>query len=170
MTLWSSKESRFLKLIFVLALLIPIASCTPPKPEKDMELISDAEEAALWIAGALRQSGCDADFTVDSLYEIERFFAEHSYEGKSVPGGLLAENTGSRVFALGAYIGEVLIRAKGGEWYAEVGDPEGEINIEVRFSDGERIWPMQRTLKRLMVGPEENIGDYGRVIVSDLEL
>jgi hypothetical protein len=135
----------------------------------DESLIADTQVAAEWIAKALNQSGYRADFSVESLGEIERFFVEHSKDGRPVPDGRLSERTGPRVFAIGAYVGEVVRRAGGGKWYAVAGDPEGEVNIEVRFPDGSRIWPMQRAIKRLMNGPEENIYDYGRLVLASLK-
>ena len=134
----------------------------------DKNLVADAQKAAGWIAGALNQSKYRADFSVKSLQEIERFFAEHSRDGRPIPGRLLSERTGPRLFALGSYVGEVLRRAGKGEWHAEAGDPNGEVNIEVRFPGGARIWPMQRVIKRVKNGPEENIYDYGRLVLQSL--
>jgi hypothetical protein len=55
-------------------------------------LIEDIEPSAEWIARALSSSGYRADFTPRSLWEIDRFFEEHSRDGASKPGGLLAED------------------------------------------------------------------------------
>lgn len=134
----------------------------------DEALIADTRVAAEWISRALSKSGYRADFSVESLAEIERFFAEHSNDGRPVPGGRLVEKTGPRIFALGAYVGEVLRRAATGHWYAEAGDPEVEFNIEVRFPDGSRIWPMQRAIKRFNNSPEENIHDYGLLVLQSV--
>jgi hypothetical protein len=138
-------------------------------PAMDEALIADAHRAAEWIAKALNQSGYRADFSAESLAEIERFFVEHSKDGRPIPGGRLSDRTGPRLFAVGAYVGEVIRRAGGGQWYVELGDPQGEVNIEVRFPDGSRIWPMQRVIKRLKNGPEENIHDYGRLVITSLK-
>jgi len=53
-------------------------------------------------------SGYCADFSIDSLRDIDRFFDEHSRKGEVVPGGLLAERFGSRIFAIGSYVGETI--------------------------------------------------------------
>src|SRR5208283_4180272 len=94
-------------------------------------LIEDARHFADWMANALQSSGYQADFTLESLKEIDRFFDEQSQEGEAAPGGLLSQQLGSRIFGLGAYVGEVIIRTYGGEWRADDSDAEGEINIEV---------------------------------------
>jgi hypothetical protein len=58
-----------------------------------------------WIAAALTSSGYAADFSPSSLREVERFFEDQSADGKLRRGGLLAEDTSKRVFAIGAYTG-----------------------------------------------------------------
>ena len=68
------------------------------------------------IATALTSSGYRADFSPASLWDIDRFFDEQSDKGRPRRGGLLADETGARLFALGAYTGEVIRRAVGGTW------------------------------------------------------
>jgi hypothetical protein len=88
------------------------------------------------------------------------FFDEHSKDGEAAPGGLLAEKRGQRIFALGAYVGEVVLRKCGGTWRADDSDPEGEINIEVVLPSGTVLWPVQRVMKRFRNGPEDGIYAY----------
>ena len=111
---------------------------------QDSQIVRDAMDASEWIAKALTSSGYNADFSMESLREIDRFFDDHAANGKSRPGGLLAEHTGARLFALGAYVGEVLRRNLGGTWYGEDADPKAEINIEVHFGPDAKIWPVQK--------------------------
>lgn len=84
-------------------------------------------------------SGYRADFTMESLREIARFFDDHSRDGEAVPGGLLGENLGQRVFAIGSYVGETIRRAHDGAWICDDSDPEGELNTAIRFPSGELI-------------------------------
>lgn len=127
-------------------------------------LVEDARKAANWVATALTSSGYPADFSVESLRNIDRFFDEHSQNGEAVPNGLLAEQLGSRIFALGAYVGEVLIRAYGGQWRADDNNPEGEYMMEVVFPDGSVVWPIQRVMKRFKNGREDGIYVYGSLV------
>jgi hypothetical protein len=99
-------------------------------------LIEDARKAAEWVSQALTSSGYTADFSPESLREIDRFFDEHSRGGQAVPGGLLSEDRGQRLFALGAYVGEVVLRQYGGRWEADDEDPDGEINLRVVLPGG----------------------------------
>jgi len=125
---------------------------------------ADAVKAAEWVASALTNSGYAADFSPRSLWEIDRFFEEQSPGGQARPGGLLSEDLGSRIFALGAYTGEVIRRDRGGEWKADENDPEAEINIEVRLADGSVIWPIQRAMKRYSNGGEDAIAPYAAAL------
>ena len=125
------------------------------------DILQDIEESANWIARALNHSGYRIDFSPRSLWEIDRFFDEHSRNGAAVPGGLLAEHLGQRIFAIGAYMGEVVRREIGGEWIGDNDDPEAEIHVELQISDGTRCWPVQRAMKRFKNGAEDGIAGWG---------
>lgn len=114
-----------------------------------------------WISRALRSSGYRADFSPESLWEIDRFFNEHSQNGVAKSGRLLSQDLGSRIFALGAYIGEVVRRKLGGEWAGNDADPEAEIAIELRLADGTCCWPVQRIMKRFKNGAEDGVVAWG---------
>jgi len=124
-------------------------------------LLEDIQTSANWIATALASSGYHADFSLASLREIDRFFDEHSRDGQAVTNGLLSENLGSRMFALGGYVGEVIRRTHGGSWQTDDQDPEGELNIALVLPSGGTIWPVQRVMKRFRNGPEDGISVYG---------
>ena len=129
--------------------------------KKTPTLLDDLTTAKEWIAKALISSGYQADHTLESLKEIDRFFDE-----QSGPGGLLSEQRGQRIFGLGAYIGDVLIRTYGGHWITDDQDPQGELNVAVRLDDGSMVWPVQRAIKRYQSGPEDGIYIYGVAIGS----
>src|SRR5438105_2428181 len=93
-----------------------------PQPTSTASLITDARRMADHIAEALSQSGYKADFSLDSLREIDRFFDEHSRDGEAMPGGLLSEALGSRIFAIGSYVGECVIKHYGGTWQGDDAD------------------------------------------------
>lgn len=66
------------------------------KQKKEPTLKQDINAAKDWIVLALQSLGYRADFSLESLKEIERFFDEQNR-----PGGLLSENQGQRLFAIG---------------------------------------------------------------------
>lgn len=127
-------------------------------------LIEDVDAAATWIARALQSSGYLADFSAQSLWSIDRFLDENSAQGRPRPGGLLATDLGSRIFALGAYVGEVVRRHAGGTWLANDDDPQGEVDVELVLPDGTRIRPVQRVMKRYQNGPDDGIAGYGAAL------
>ena len=124
-------------------------------------IIEDVSKSADWIAHAMHSSGYRADFTPQSLLEIDRFFDEHSSAGIARPGGLLAKDLGQRLFAIGSYIGEVARRKLGGEWSGNELDPRGEIDVELHLPSNIRCWPVQRVMKRFKNGPEDSIAAWG---------
>lgn len=131
-------------------------------------LIEDIDASAAWIARALQSSGYEADFSAQSLWSIDRFLDEHSDRGQPRRDGLLATDLGSRIFALGAYLGEVVRRNAGGTWHANDEDPQGEVNVELVLVDGTKIWPVQRVMKRYKNGPEDGIAAYGAALGLDV--
>ncbi len=122
-------------------------------------LLQDIMTSKDWVAKALNSSNYKADFSINSLKEIDRFFDE-----QNTPDGIINRNRGQILFALGAYIGEVIISAYGGEWLTDDNDPHGEVNIAVKFKNGSIIFPVQRAMKRYQNGKEDSIYDYGYVL------
>ncbi|MEU3792497.1 hypothetical protein AB0F07_22280 [Streptomyces fructofermentans] len=127
-------------------------------------LLDDVHTSTEWIARALESSGYRADFSPAGLRDIEQFMSDHSDEGTVVQGGLLTEDLGARLFALGCYLGETVRYAIGGSWEAEDDDPQGEINIRLRLPDGSVVWPVQRVMKRFRNGPEDSIVGYAAAL------
>ncbi|MEV7325313.1 hypothetical protein [Streptomyces sp. NPDC093970] len=127
-------------------------------------LLQDIASSSEWIANALQHSGYHANFSPESLTEIDRFIDDHSSDGIARPGGLLTDGLGQKLFALGAYVGETIRRERGGTWHVDDDDPRGEINIELHLAEGGVIWPVQRVMKRFKNGAEDGIAAYGAMI------
>lgn len=131
------------------------------KEKQESALKLDIIKAKDWIILALCSSGYPVDTTLESLKEIDRFFDE-----QCGPNGLLSEQRGNRLFAIGAYIGEVIISTYGGEWICDDEDPMGEVNASIRLLDGTIIWPIQRAVKRYQNGAEDSIYAYACALNS----
>jgi hypothetical protein len=155
---------RVVKIGLILSLTLFHAGFTMANAA-ETAIARDAIEAADWMATALSSSGYKANFTLDSLKEIDRFVDEQAPDGRPKPGGLLSQQFGARVFALGAYIGETIRRQGEGQWEGNDSDPEAEINVAVRLKSGTTFWPMQRIMKRIKNGPEDGIYAYGFVML-----
>jgi len=129
------------------------------------KIVSDAVASAEWMANALSSSGYKANFSLDSLREVDRFLDDQAPGGNPKPGGLLSQNRGVRLFALGAYVGEVIRRQAEGQWQGDDGDPKAEINLAVHLKSGAICWPVQRVMKRFKNGAEDGIYIYGIALV-----
>jgi hypothetical protein len=130
------------------------------------KVVSDALASAEKISRALSQSGYRADFSLESLKQVDRFFEEQMSNGQPKPSGLLSQQLGARLFAIGAYVGEVIRRQNGGEWQGDDNDPQAETNVTVRLKTGVILWPVQRVMKRFKNGAEDGIWIYGAAAPS----
>jgi hypothetical protein len=110
-------------------------------------LEEDVGLSAGWISRRLESSGYRADFRPNSLREIDRFFDDA--ELRDLPPDELA----AEIFAIGAYIGEVVRRARGGEWLAP--------DTVLVLPDGTRCGPVQRAMQRLLNGRRDSIEAWG---------
>lgn len=129
---------------------------------KKPTLDEDIHTACEWVAMALNSSGYKADYTVESMKEIDRFIDEQSGEN-----GIISRGRGKILFSLGCYVGETVIRLYGGKWHTDDNDPAGEINASVELDNGTVIFPIQRVIKRYRNGSEDGIYAYVYVLSPD---
>ena len=137
-------------------------------------IVEDLRDAASSIAAVANDAGYAFDFTARSLWDVERFIDDNASSGEPRPGGLLSKDLGSRVFALGAYVGEVIRAAIGGEWVADnAGDDwlpdvalDADLAVTLRTPEG-LLWPNQQVMRRIMVGPAEGVASYAAAVGVD---
>jgi hypothetical protein len=118
-------------------------------------IVQDAVRLADQMAAALMSSGYKADFSPASLWQVDLFFEEQSRKGRPRRRGLLAKDLDARLFSLGAYTGEVIRRAAGGEWSGDDEDPNAHLNIAVALPDGRVAHPVQLVARRLANGADD---------------
>ena len=128
--------------------------------KKKPTLEDDIHSACAWIVTALNTSGYNADYTLESMKEIDRFFDEQS----GADGIITPERRGNIIFSIAAYIGETVIKLYGGKWITDDNDPMGEVNIAVQLDKGTIIFPAQRAMKRYQNGNEDSIYAYVYVL------
>jgi hypothetical protein len=138
---------------------------TPP----GQALVDDAVGGARWAAKALNDMGYKADFSLQSLRELDRFFDAQLLDGKAPARVFLSKHLGQRLFCLGAYCGEVIRRHAGGAWQAGEPGPQAEIDLAVVLPDGTLFWPVQRVMKRFQLGRDEGLFAYAQALVSSDE-
>ncbi len=130
------------------------------------KLIDDIDRAANWLVKAFASVKIDLDFSVESMQHIERLIDEQFHEGRAVPDGFFADQLGAKVFAIGSYLGEVIVQSvTGAEWKTDDSDPRGEINIQV-VANGTEIYPVHRIIKRMKEGKSANVHDYAASLVA----
>ena len=135
------------------------------RKKRQPTLLGDISKAEDWLVRDMNATGYPLDGTIESFRELDRFFDEQSR-----PGGVLADGKpGSKLFAVGSYMGQVFVRRLGGVWETDDADPMGEVNIAVRLADSSRCWPVQRAMKRLQNGPEDSLYAYGCLMAGTLE-
>jgi hypothetical protein len=133
-----------------------------PASQKQPTLEQDILTAAEWVVKALNTSGYKADYTLESMKEVDRFFEEQSGSN-----GILAGNRGQILFAIGSYVGQTAIKLHGGKWITDETSPEGELYASVKLTDGTIIWPIMRCIKRYQSGNEESIFAYLYALSSE---
>ena len=117
------------------------------------------------MADDLVSSGYQADFSLESLSEIDRMFDEQSRDGEALADGLLGDEMQVRMLTLGAYVGETIIRHHGGAWQSVAPTAvQLHLGAAVSLPGGGSIWPMRRVWKRLRNGEEDSIALYGRMV------
>lgn len=131
-------------------------------------LKDDLPASAEGVSRALQAAGYHADYSPGSLWQIDRFFDENVVSGSAKAGGLLSTELGARLFGIGAYLGEVVRREKGGDWIYDDADPQAEINAKLQLSDGATCWPVQRVMKRFKNGAEDGVAIWAIALGLDV--
>ena len=84
-----------LMLLSAIVVIIKILTLNPKNRKPDKEVLkNDVESSKEWIKEILITSGYQADFSVESLKEIDRFIDEQNKEG-----GMLSRDTGKMRWA-----------------------------------------------------------------------
>ena len=134
-----------------------------------------ASTLALGMAELLSDSGFQANYTLESLAEIDRLIDEHSDNGQANKGGLLApeflpveHRTKVRLFSLGCYVGEVLCRLLDGHWEFHPEHPDRPELWQVRLPSGSACYPINKVFKRFANGAEDGLYTFG-AFTAELE-
>ncbi|MFR7592402.1 MAG: hypothetical protein ACLUVC_13245 [Longibaculum sp.] len=112
------------------------------KKKKKTTLLEDIQTSSKWVSEALISSGYHADYSMESLKELDRFLKE-----ENKPGGILSKGVGQKLFALGSYVGEVFIKQYGGHWETDDNDRQGEIKITVVLDNEITFYPVISVMK-----------------------
>ena len=97
--------------------------------------------ASNWISNFLMREGYHADYTIESLSEIDKFFKEKL--------NLVLESDKNRnfIFSISAYIGEVIRMKYHGSWEVSHNIDLDDETIGISFKNHKTIYPLNITLE-----------------------
>jgi hypothetical protein len=119
-----------------------------------------------------RAQGVTLDFSHESVRAVEALLATmHDARPRGLLSRLLSRGPTQKVLLTlakmyGGYVGEVLRRSSGGEWYLDQEVVPGQSTIGLRSGE-QRLWPPSKAGQRIMNGPEDNVWHYFQVVVRD---
>ncbi|CRF35564.1 hypothetical protein BRSU_2738 [Brachyspira suanatina] len=104
-------------------------------PQDELSRASD------WISNFLMREGYHADYTIESLFEIDKFFKEKI--------NLVLERDDNRnfIFSISAYIGEVIRKKFNGHWELSRDIDLDDETIGIGFKNHKTIYPLNITLE-----------------------
>jgi len=129
-------------------------------PTLILELASEAEAAAASKRIAL-------DYSLASISAVDTLLDEFraGWIGRSDRSATTAKRHLASVF--GAYVGEVLRRARGGQWIYNDASADGVDAIVLEFGEV-RVFPMDKAYKRLSRGNSESLELYAMAVLREL--
>lgn len=131
-------------------------------------LREDILESSRWLIATFKSLNKDLDYSIESVKIIDNFLDEQIVDGKPKEGGVLFNSYGSKVFAIGCYIGDTIIKnTRAVKWEYDEQDEQVEINIRLVSVNGTNLWPVQRVMKRIKNGREDELYAYVFLAVND---
>lgn len=131
-------------------------------------LKEDIQSQANWIIQAFAADGYTLDYSIKSTMELDKFFFQNMVNGQAKKRGRLdGTGYGTVLFAMGAYLGETIIKnIPGTIWLTDDDDPEGELTVAMQLPDETIVWPIQRVMQRFQEGKEEAIYPYAHALTT----
>ena len=104
-------------------------------PQDELSRASD------WISNFLMREGYHADYTIESLFEIDKFFKEKM--------NLVLERDDNRnfIFSISAYIGEVIRKKFNGHWELSRDIDLDDETIGISFKNHKTVYLLNITLE-----------------------
>ena len=125
-------------------------------------LMEEIPKAEAWLKENMERFGQPLDGTHESFAVLDVFFEE-----QCKPGGLLAGKVRymkNQLFAVGAYVGQVLVNEMGRTWVTDDKAREGEALIGVQLPDGRMARPVQRAIRCFNREPGYTFVDFWDIV------
>ncbi len=134
------------------------------------KLKEDIKTQSDWVVKAFEYDGLKLDYSIESIIEIDKFFAINMKDGKPAKDGRLSgQNVGGILFSIGSYVGETILKnIEGAEWLTDDEDPQGELTIALKLPNESIIFPIQKVFKRFQNGKEDSIYPYIKTVTENL--
>lgn len=143
----STMYTAFIALILGVVCLIALLGLLRAGGDKQLNA-SMQQEADRAVVNALRNFSIRLDFSPGSAHHVESILSKY-YGNPKLPG-----TANDMALQLGAYLGEVIRRQKGGKWRI----PPGKDIMDVEIAWGERsVPPVQWCAKRILNGQSDNV-------------
>lgn len=101
----------------------------------------ELSRASNWISNFLMREGYHADYTIESLAEVDKFFKE------KLNLVLESDNNRNFIFSVSAYIGEVIRIKFHGAWEVSRNIDLDDETIGISFKNHNTIYPLNITLE-----------------------
>lgn len=96
--------------------------------------------------------GIRLDYSLESLETLERYLEDNYPASQGAGSAWPAVRVGVKIYYLGAYLGEVLLKKIGGRWSFDEKDPLGQIRAELQLANGKRLRPIETVMERIEEG------------------
>lgn len=121
--------------------------------------------AQQFVDAVKRNDNFELNYSVDTLYYVDKFLQKFSDEGLTV------NDFAETIFVAGSYVGQVMVNNKNGIWIAqeEVNLPQGVsmMPIVVKLTNGKIADPIAKAFKRFYYGDTENVKYFYQVFTVD---
>ena len=122
-----------------------------------------ARFAADMVVSAREVSGVELDYSASSLRTVDSIIQDFRADG------VTSDMVGETLFGFGCYVGEVFVRNRGGRWRLTAETPMRDfagMPFVIELPDGEWCNPMDKVVKRLDNGPEDDLPYFYRLFAG----
>ena len=106
------------------------------------------------------RSGYNLDYSMQGISVIESFINNEAIARDAVEKGQLFNTSGDRIYSMGVYLGETLIKLYGGKWIINHRGNNMEVTAMVKLDSGAKLWPIRKVIDRCNKGECDNLIFY----------
>ena len=128
-------------------------------------------QSAEWLENAMKKEGVSLNYSLESLIELDQFIENQLLNDSPKPEGFLGQQLSSKVMAIGAYLGQVIIKhGLGARWHQGKKTNMGQFNAVIAGTNGWTFNPVIQVMRRIEQGPSENLYVYASQVIKTLSI